>query len=144
LDFREGRKLIEDVWGKLEHPGVYVLYRDDHPYYIGRANNLRNRIYSHANHPKDKHYNFWNHFSAFVVSSKEHLSDVEGILIAAIPTDNSALPRFKKVTFSSRVARWIHDIRMIPVTSSEKTKAEAQPAAPPRRLRRPDGRRRRG
>ena len=97
LDLRNKNQLLSEVWDQLNLPGVYVLYRDDHPYYIGRATNkLRSRIHAHANRPKDKYYNFWNYFSAFVVNDPSHIPEVEGILIAAFPTENAAKPRFPR------------------------------------------------
>jgi len=30
----------------LEKPGVYILYRDDEPYYIGQATKLRDRLWA--------------------------------------------------------------------------------------------------
>lgn len=119
LDLRKGNRLVQDVWGLLMHPGVYVLYRDDQPYYVGRAKRLDNRIYAHSNSPKDKYYNFWNFFSAFVVPDESHIPEVEGILIAAFPTDNSATPRFKKLVLPSRVGRLIHARRLIAVAKDE-------------------------
>jgi len=52
FDIREGKKLLlEDVTRKLDKPGVYVLYRDDHPHYVGRTSTpLFDRIWEHANY----------------------------------------------------------------------------------------------
>jgi len=74
----------------LDQPGVYILYREDQPYYVGQATCLYDRIWAHANRPKDRHYNFWNFFSAFVVPDKRHIDEVEGILVASMPMDNSS------------------------------------------------------
>lgn len=116
LDLRDGKQLLSDVWEPLRKPGVYVLYRDDHPYYVGRASKkLSARIYAHANHPKDRYYNFWNFFSAFIVNDARHIPEVEGILIAAFPTENSAQPRFEKLAIPAKIARIIHSQRLITV-----------------------------
>ena len=94
FDIREGKRLVFRHEPELRKPGVYVLYRDDHPYYIGKTSRrLFERIWNHANQPKDKYYHFWNFFSAFVVEKKKYRDEVEGILIAAMPTANSANPR---------------------------------------------------
>jgi hypothetical protein len=86
------------VAGVLAEPGVYVLYRDDHPYHIGMTTrSLFNRIWHHANFPKDKWYNFWNFFSAFVVPDTKYIGQIEGILIAAMPTANSANPKIERI-----------------------------------------------
>jgi len=59
----------EDVRGKrkdrkldaLNKGGVYVLYRDDEPYYVGQADhNMRGRIGQHATIPTQRRYLFWN------------------------------------------------------------------------------------
>src|ERR1051326_6797472 len=64
-----------------KQPGVYILYWDDKPYYIGKANNLRRRLWQHSHNPNDRYYNLWNHFSAFVIETGA-LDEIEGILIA--------------------------------------------------------------
>jgi hypothetical protein len=114
FDIRADNRLVPEIQSLLDAPGVYVLYRDDHPYYVGRATRrLRHRLHAHANRPKDKYYNFWNFFSAFMVVDQKHIPEVEGILIAAFPTENSATPRFKKLPLPARVARQIHARRLI-------------------------------
>ena len=69
FNIREGSgQLSADVKRKLRHPGVYVLYRDDHPYYVGKTSGaLFDRIWHHANQPHGRYYNLWNFFSVFVV-----------------------------------------------------------------------------
>jgi hypothetical protein len=44
-------------------------------------------------------YNFWTHFSAFVVEDVAHRNELEGILIAAMPTANSATPDLTDVLY---------------------------------------------
>lgn len=111
---RSGNRFDRDVKQLLSQPGVYVLYRDDVPYYVGKASRrLFNRMRSHATNPKDKYYNFWNFFSAFVVPDRAHVSEVEGILIAAMPTDNSAVPRIKKIHIPKSVSRILRAQRAI-------------------------------
>lgn len=69
----------------LAKPGVYVLYRDGVPYYVGQAKKLRSRLWQHACAPDTRYYNFWNFFSAFVVENEGDRNDIESILIAAMP-----------------------------------------------------------
>jgi hypothetical protein len=95
----------------LNQPGVYILYRDDIPYYIGRADKLRSRLWSHANKPSAKYYNFWNFFSAFVIPDRKHMIEIEGILIAAMPTANSAHPRLQREKFPLEVIAMVRHIR---------------------------------
>jgi hypothetical protein len=95
LGDEKSNKLSKDVQF-LDHPGVYILYRDDIPYYIGQASKLGKRLYKHAFDTGGRYSNFWNYFSAFVIPVASHRNQVEGILIAAFPTANSAKPRLKK------------------------------------------------
>ena len=81
----------------LRQPGVYVLYRDDVPYYIGKASNwLWHRLHVHARKPGGRYNNFWNYFSVFVISDAGQRDAVESILIAAFPTANSAKPKIER------------------------------------------------
>ena len=105
------KKLLAKELAFLDHPGVYVLYRDDVPYYIGKATTLRSRLKRHADFPKTRYYNFWNFFSAFIIEDKKHLSEIEGILIAAMPTVNSSERRFLKEKLTKPVIGMIREIR---------------------------------
>ena len=80
----------------LQGPGVYILYGDDEPYYIGRATKLRTRLWSHAIQAEGRYFHFWNFFSAFAVPNRKHRDELEGVLIAAMPTANSANPRVER------------------------------------------------
>lgn len=112
MDARDGKRLLVRKKNFLDRPGVYVLYRDDQPYYIGKTQRaLARRIWAHANRPMDRYYNFWNLFSAFVVEDKQRRNELEGILIAAMPTANSASPRLGAMRFPKEVANLIHRIR---------------------------------
>ena len=77
----------------LQVGGVYVLYRDDVPYYIGQASKLRHRLWRHALNAESRYFHFWNFFSAFAVKNKQHRNELEGVRIAAMPTANSAKPK---------------------------------------------------
>lgn len=80
----------------LSKPGIYVLYRDDRPYYIGRADKLRKRLWNWAKNPKSRYYHFWNFFTAFTVENPRLRNELEGILIACMPTANSMKPKLAK------------------------------------------------
>jgi hypothetical protein len=114
---KEGRKGTKRLIVRSEQcelwkrRGVYVLYRDDHPYYIGRAGNLAGRIWRHANHPAGRYYLFWNFVSAFVVRDERAAREVEGILIAAMPTANSATPRIRRVKLPRQVTQRLRTLR---------------------------------
>lgn len=114
FDIKEKNKLLNELRELLHEPGVYVLYRDDQPYYVGQASGrLFNRIWAHANRPKDKYYNFWNYFSAFVVPEKKYLSEIEGLLIASMPTENSSVHRINKIHIPTKIAKFIRSQRII-------------------------------
>lgn len=87
---------------ELEKPGVYVLYRDDQPYYVGQTKGkLRGRLRSHATNVGSVRGYFWNYFSAFVVEderAKGQIDAIEAILIAAMPSvlSNGASPRLDR------------------------------------------------
>ncbi|HZR55614.1 MAG TPA: GIY-YIG nuclease family protein [Terriglobales bacterium] len=93
-----GRKIIMAKSSEfLSGPGVYILYRDDEPYYIGQAEKLRRRLWNHAIKTDSRYYHFWNFFSAFAINDENYRNEVEGILIAALPTAaNSAKPKLPK------------------------------------------------
>jgi hypothetical protein len=107
----KGKKLMARGLEVLNKPGVYVLYRDEKPHYIGQATKLYARLWQHANRPGSRYYNFWNFFSAFVVEETTHRNELEGILIAAMPTANSANPRLLKRRFPKEVSAMLREIR---------------------------------
>jgi hypothetical protein len=105
------RKLyLNEQLPELRNPGVYVLYRDDSPYYIGQAEVLYTRLHDHANKSTDRYFNFWNFFSAFICE-KKYLDDVEGILIAAMPTANKSTPKMDPVRMPDYVGKRIRNMR---------------------------------
>lgn len=89
----------------LQRPGVYVLYRDDTPYYVGKAQKLRWRLHSlWATKPSSPHFHHWNFFSAFAIDAPSQRDVLEGVLIAALPTANKgAKPRLKKAPLPKEV-----------------------------------------
>ena len=115
----QGKHPVE-IKDLLHSPGVYVLYREDRPYYIGKtAKNLWHRIWTHANKPKDRYYNFWNYFSAFQVPDPQHLDDIEGVLIASTPSENSAVRAIPLIHIPVKVAQQLHAARTNRVYSGE-------------------------
>jgi hypothetical protein len=108
--FYRGREYLRDPeLAILGEPGVYVLYRDDVPYYVGQATKLRSRLWDHANVPGMRYYNFWNYFSVFVPEDPADRSQIEALLIAAMPTENSARPRLHKVRFPMKLTKMLRD-----------------------------------
>jgi len=135
------RTLFLKAFPPLRKPGVYVLYRDEVPYYIGEARVLYRRLHDHGNKRTDRYFNFWNFFSAFVISDGRYLNDIEKILIAAMPTANSSMPKMNPVKMPSHVGERIRDIRRHeadPLTKKDLQKilmhAGAIKGGPPRRF----------
>lgn len=95
----------------LNEPGVYVLYRDDVPYYIGQAKRLRSRLSWHANVVGSRYHNFWNFFSVFVAKDPAERSQIEAILIAAMPTANSAKPNLDRQKIPVLVRKMMRELR---------------------------------
>jgi len=88
---------------ELQFPGVYVLYKGDELYYVGKAANLFSRLHDHSNKITDDYYAHWDYFSAFAFAdtasnSREKMAELEAILIAAMPrAANKSTPRFERV-----------------------------------------------
>ena len=96
----------------LSEPGVYVLFRDDVPYYVGKTHiTLFRRIRVHATRTRDRYYHFWNYFSAFIVPNAKHRDEIEGVLIASMPTANGANPKIKRIRLPLNVNNLMHKIR---------------------------------
>ena len=99
-------KLLVNELELLREPGVYVLYRDDQPYYVGKATRtLFKRLHDHSNKATDTYYRFWNRFSAFVIPNPAHIGPLEGILINAMPTANGATPRMAQIRLPKEIAK---------------------------------------
>lgn len=106
FDMKENGELLKEPREQLKSPGVYVLYRNDQPHYIGKTGrSLWSRIYDHAKKPKDKLYHLWNFFSAFEVPNSSDRDEIEAILIAAMPTVNSANPKILPISIPTKVTR---------------------------------------
>ena len=105
--------MIARTIDELNDPGVYILYRDDRPYYVGQASNLRKRLRSHANSVGSLRGYFWNYFSAFVVKDKNQMDEVEAILIAAMPSviTNGAKPKLHRVPMSPTMRNLMREQR---------------------------------
>jgi GIY-YIG catalytic domain-containing protein len=123
FDCKKGKRLLVKELPILSQPGVYVLYRDDIPYYVGKAKRLRSRLWSHVNQPGSKYYNFWNYFSVFAVEDATIRGQIEGYLIAAMPTANGAEPRIRKAQLPVEIRKNLH--RRVHAPWQLKTKAAA-------------------
>jgi hypothetical protein len=112
FDAKDGNQLLARGCEFLTQKGVYILYRDEHPYYIGKTSrSLFGRMRGHAVRPEARYYNFWNMFSAFAVPDRTKRDELEAILIAAMPTVNSAEPKLNKMRFPREVVQFQKNLR---------------------------------
>ena len=105
---KNGNKHFESVKKELrQQPGVYILYRDGTPYYVGQAGNLWYRIRNHAINQNAKHYHLWTHFSAFILFDTEYIDELEGMIIAAFGMGiaNSARRRMKRILLPQDITK---------------------------------------
>lgn len=122
FDVRKNGDHLDEVKDLLKSPGVYVLYKDEEPHYIGKTNRkLWMRILEHTR-SNDKLFNFWNFFSAFEVPGEERDRDeIEAILIASMPTANSSNPKFQPIPLPKQVsAHWQRDDELTSSTRGSK------------------------
>jgi hypothetical protein len=108
FDCKSGKHPVVRKLDILSQPGVYILYRDDQPYYVGKANKLLARLWPHANQSTGRYYKFWTHFSAFEVRDATLRGQLEGVLIAAMRTANGAKPRIKEEKLPPDVRRMVY------------------------------------
>jgi predicted GIY-YIG superfamily endonuclease len=52
----------------VERPGVYILYKGDELYYVGKATRLMSRLHDHSSKVTDEYYAHWDYFSAFILT----------------------------------------------------------------------------
>ena len=84
------RRTMADDQRILSQGGVYILYRDDIPYYVGQATKLLDRLRVHFT-PGRRYDLFWNYFSVFVEEDPIARDKIEAILITAFPTSMARL-----------------------------------------------------
>jgi hypothetical protein len=122
---KQGKTVLKANLDKL---GVYILYRDDEPYYIGKTSKaLIKRLNNHALKPNARRYNFWNYFSAFEILDPAHRDEVEAILISAMPTANSSKPKFERKNLDRETARLLNNVQALMLTGKEDTSGESNP-----------------
>jgi hypothetical protein len=112
FDVRKNGRILAGSIDFLKQKGVYILYRDEIPYYIGRTSGtLFKRLCSHATNPTRKRYKFWNLFTAFAVPDEYERQELEAVLIAAMPTANSAKPKLNKIKTPPEVRKLMRQMR---------------------------------
>jgi hypothetical protein len=123
---KEGKQVLIE---NLVQPGVYVLYRDDVPFYIGKTGKpLFKRLKTHALKPNARRYNFWNYFSAFEISDPTHRDEIEAILIAAMPAAaNSSRPKIARMPLDRHAAKLLNTVQALMLTGKEDSSGESNP-----------------
>jgi hypothetical protein len=122
---KEGSEFLE---AKLNEPGVYVLYRSDRPYYIGRTGRpLFKRIKTHALKPNARRYNFWDYFCAFGIPDASDRDTIEAVLISAMPTANSSTPRFERVKLDRDRAQLVNSVQAMMLAGRDDLGGEDTP-----------------
>jgi len=67
---------------------------------------------------KKRYYNFWDKFSAFAVPDEKGRNELEGILIAAMPTANSSKPKLMKERMPKEVSDLLKAAGSLPIAKS--------------------------
>lgn len=120
---------MEVLKATLNKPGVYILYRNDDPYYIGKTGKpLMKRLKNHALKPNARRYNFWNYFSAFEITNPSHRDEVEAILISAMPTAaNGARPKIPRMPLDRAAAKLLNTVQALMLTGRGDSSGESTP-----------------
>ena len=107
----------------LSKPGVYILYRNHEPYYIGKTGKpLIKRLRPHALQSNAGRYNLWNYFSAFEISNSLHRNEVEAILVSAMPTAASgSCPEIPRMSLDRAAARVLNNVQGLMMTGKGDT-----------------------
>jgi len=89
--------------------GLYALYDDDELYYVGLAVDLHRRLKQHI---KDRHGDYWNRFSVYLVTADEHTKPLESLVLRiASPEGNSVKGKLPgAVNQKKRIDQKIRDI----------------------------------
>ena len=84
--------------------GVYALYSRDRLYYVGLANNLRNRLKIHL---RDRHAGKWDRFSVYLTIGDEHIRELESLILRIVnPAGNKVKGKLRKAqNFLSKIRR---------------------------------------
>ncbi len=109
---RKALEKFQDIIRKKirKRPGIYALYRKDKLYYVGLANNLRNRLRTHL---RDHHGESWDSFSVYLTIGNEHMKELETLLLRIIPLEgNRVKGKFAKSENLERTVRKEYQARL--------------------------------
>ena len=78
--------VLEVFWKEFHglirgYSGIYVLYKDNIPHYVGKAGKLSWRI---REHQRDRLKGKWDAFSLYVVRGDRYVKDVESLLLRIV------------------------------------------------------------
>jgi hypothetical protein len=68
------------------HGGIYVLYKENVPHYVGRAASLSWRI---RHHQRDRLKGKWDAFSFYSVKKKGHVKHLESLLLRIVEQEGA-------------------------------------------------------
>lgn len=96
LELADCNAYKEALGNKQRGQGIYVLYKGDNIYYIGKSKrSLRGRIRKHCK--KDRHKGKWDKFSFYQIGRTKYIDDLERILLRIFkPEGNKISGRFKR------------------------------------------------
>jgi len=115
-DMKSNGKNIESVKNELfGKPGIYVLYRDEKPYYVGQAVNLWKRIKRHAVNQNSKQFHGWTKFSAFILEDKKYMNELEGLILSVLEneTANGAKQKITKIPLPADARKALAKLKTI-------------------------------
>jgi hypothetical protein len=122
---KEGKEFLEK---NLNEAGVYVLYRGDQPYYIGKTDKtLFRRLKTHALRPNARRYNCWDYFCAFGIPDASDRGTIEAILFSAMPTANSSRPKIERIKLDRDAARRVNNVQAWILTGKDDSSGEGSP-----------------
>lgn len=89
--------------------GLYALYNGNDLYYVGLAVDLHRRLKQHIN---DRHGEYWNRFSVYLVTEDEHTKPLESLVLRiASPAGNAVKGKLPGAINKRRsIERQIRDI----------------------------------
>jgi hypothetical protein len=85
----------------------------------------------HSLKPNSRLYNFWNYFSAFEIPNSKHRDEIEAILISAMPTANSARPKFARRKLDRQISKMLNDIQALMLTGKMDRSGDTAPEIGP-------------
>ena len=102
--------LTRDKLADIPHKGVYVFYQKNRPFYVGRSNNLKQRIQQHGR-PSSRH----NSASFAFTVAKEMMESNEKIPEFITRKELEEAPGFDKAFYAARLTVAKMQIRAVEI-----------------------------